>query len=221
MSRRALAVFLTTAAFFALLVFAAPARGGGGGCSAPVTDEATTTVRMRGLCFTPTIVHVRKGGEITWVNRDRDRHNLAGANYQWGSRTLRFKDSITFRFTEKGTYPYLCQYHPGMIGAVVVGNGKATESLTWRDKAVKQTDFDRHERRDRDEGKAAAFAFPSDHDPDALAGGRLSGRAPVTAATDVWPAEWFVVLGAALLACVGTVLLAGRRGPRRYETSNP
>ena len=219
MSRRVLAAALTTAAVFAQLLLASPARGGGGGCSAPVTDKATTLVRMKQWCFGPTIVHVRKGGKVTWVNRDRDRHNVAGANYLWGSRTLRFKDRITYRFEEKGTYPYLCQYHFGMIGAVVVGNGKATESLTWRDKAINQTDFDRHE------GKAGTT--PGNHDSDPPASGAQPDPVAIqhdpfatqpdpdpAPASAAWPVEWFVVLAAGILVCVLAVGLALRRGAR-------
>ena len=31
--------------------------------------------------------------------------------------------SVTYRFSEPGVYPYLCTYHVGMVGVVVVGNG--------------------------------------------------------------------------------------------------
>ena len=30
---------------------------------------------------------------------------------------------VTYRFTEAGVYPYVCTYHVGMVGAVVVGDG--------------------------------------------------------------------------------------------------
>ncbi len=192
-------------------LFAAPARAGGGGCGAPVTDAKRTQVRMKGWCFGPTIVHIRKGAEVTWVNRDRDRHNVAGANYLWGSRTLRYGDEVTYKFKQTGTYPYVCQYHYGMIGAVVVGNGKAQEAVSWRDKAVKQTSFERKE------DKPASVPGGRDHEPPA---GKPQPQ--VDALPEVprqgWPAEWFVVLSAAVLACVGAVLLALRRGPRPYAT---
>jgi hypothetical protein len=29
-----------------------------------------------------------------------------------------------------GVYPYVCTYHPGMVGAIVVGNGKAHGTVT-------------------------------------------------------------------------------------------
>jgi len=30
---------------------------------------------------------------------------------------------VSYRFVRSGVYPYVCTYHPGMVGAVVVGDG--------------------------------------------------------------------------------------------------
>jgi hypothetical protein len=32
--------------------------------------------------------------------------------------------SASFEFKEEGTFPYVCIYHPGMAGAIVVGDGQ-------------------------------------------------------------------------------------------------
>jgi plastocyanin len=105
---------------------AAPAVAGGGGCGAAVTQGVGTLVRMQRFCFKPTILYADPGDQITWVNRDEVAHVVLGANFRWGNyRDLNLGDSDVLRFPSPGVYPYLCSYHPGMIGAVVVGEVQA------------------------------------------------------------------------------------------------
>jgi plastocyanin len=97
---------------------------GGGGCGRPVTDAPGRDVVMNRFCFTPTILHAPVGEPVTWSNRDVVSHVVGGANMGWGSfEQLRTGDSVSYRFSEPGVYPYVCSWHPGMVGAVVVGGG--------------------------------------------------------------------------------------------------
>ena len=113
----------------AVLLAAGPWAGsahasGGGGCGRPVTDAAGTRVTIRSYCFGPTIVRVATGETVTWINRDAAPHSVLGANAVWGSfKTLRRTEPVSYRFARNGVYPYVCTYHPGMIGSVVVGDG--------------------------------------------------------------------------------------------------
>ena len=98
---------------------------GGGGCGRAVTDADGTSVSIRNFCFGPTIVRVPEGETVTWVNRDDVPHVVLGANAAWGGYgKVRGGGEVSYRFVSSGVYPYVCTYHPGMIGAVVVGNGK-------------------------------------------------------------------------------------------------
>jgi plastocyanin len=98
---------------------------GGGGCGRAVTDDGGTRVNIRNFCFGPTILRVPPGETVTWVNRDDFPHVVLGANGAWGGYDkLRGGGEVGYRFVSSGVYPYVCTYHPGMIGAVVVGNGK-------------------------------------------------------------------------------------------------
>ena len=98
---------------------------GGGGCGRAVTDDDGTNVSIRNFCFGPTILRVPEGETVTWVNRDDFPHVVLGANAAWGAYgKLRGGGEVSYRFVNPGVYPYVCTYHPGMIGAVVVGNGK-------------------------------------------------------------------------------------------------
>lgn len=98
---------------------------GGGGCGRIVTDDDGTQVSIRNFCFGPTILRVPEGETVTWANRDDYPHVVLGANGAWGSYgKVRGGGEVSYRFVNSGVYPYVCTYHPGMIGAVVVGNGK-------------------------------------------------------------------------------------------------
>jgi plastocyanin len=97
---------------------------GGGGCGGPVTDGAGTTVEIKDFCFGPTILRVATGETITFVNRDPFPHTVLGANGAWGSfDALKQGREATYGFSKAGVYPYVCTWHPGMVGVVVVGDG--------------------------------------------------------------------------------------------------
>jgi hypothetical protein len=91
-----------------------------------VSDAAGTSVRIREFCFLPTILRVRPGQAVVFENRDPFPHVVLGANAVWGSFSqIRGRHDVTYRFTRPGIYPYVCTYHPGMVGAVIVGHGSA------------------------------------------------------------------------------------------------
>lgn len=100
---------------------------GGGGCGRAVTYDGGARINIHNYCFGPTILHVRPGETVTWVNRDTFPHSVLGANGSWGSfdSIRRHGRKLRYRFVEAGVYPYVCTFHVGMVGAVVVGNGNA------------------------------------------------------------------------------------------------
>jgi plastocyanin len=123
--RRALAaVFGSAVLASVVLVPGVAAASGGGGCGAPVTDAAGTEVEISENCFTPTILRAQPGDTITFTNADRVPHTVLGANGVWGSYdAMKRNVEATYEFAEAGVYPYVCTWHPGMIGVVVVGDG--------------------------------------------------------------------------------------------------
>jgi hypothetical protein len=77
---------------------------------------------MANACFTPTILHIDPGQSVTWTNTDPFVHNVTANS--WGRfDDLLEGDSFAATFQDAGVYPYACTYHPGMTGAVVVGDG--------------------------------------------------------------------------------------------------
>lgn len=107
---------------FALAILDVPALAGGGGCHGGVTTGEGDTVEMVEACFTPTTLRISPGGAVTFVNVSPLVHNVTANGWgQFGD--LGEGDRFRATFDEAGTYPYACSYHPGMSGAIVVGDG--------------------------------------------------------------------------------------------------
>lgn len=81
-----------------------------------VTDSAE--VEMKNFSFSPENVTVKKGGKVTWTNRDGAKHDVSGDG--WQSELLGQGGSFTKNFDEAGTFDYHCTPHPDMIGKVIV-----------------------------------------------------------------------------------------------------
>jgi plastocyanin len=140
------ATFLVAAVFAALSV--TPAAAGGGGCHT-YQEEVTAgrglegqIVPMEDCAYTPTILYVDEGAEVTWINLDGVPHTVTGAHLSWGSHEYipsqpREADGtpsaesseglVRHRFDDTGVYPYHCTLHPGMVGVVVVGDVEAAK----------------------------------------------------------------------------------------------
>jgi hypothetical protein len=73
---------------------------------------------MSYFCFTPTVVRVAPGETVTWENLDSVDHNVYSSGF--GTETLRGGMSGSVTFDESGVFPYVCIFHPGMMGTVVV-----------------------------------------------------------------------------------------------------
>lgn len=123
--RRAVSLaFVFGAVAGSALVPGVAGASGGGGCGGPVTDEAGMEVEISEFCFTPTILRAEPGDTITFTNLDSSPHTVLGANGIWGSYdALKRNVEATYEFAEPGVYPYVCTWHVGMVGAVVVGDG--------------------------------------------------------------------------------------------------
>ena len=102
----------------------------GGGCmhsTGPTTGRGNT-VDLSDMCFNATVLYVKPGTDVTWTNRDPMGHIVVGVGATWGdpNLTLSQGESVSYRFDQEGVFPYACWIHPGMIGAIVVGDGVGT-----------------------------------------------------------------------------------------------
>ena len=132
------------------------------------------------FCFSPTVLHVRPGEAVTWTNTDPFGHNVMGASASWGSfDLLKPGRSVTYRFTRVGTYPFVCTMHPGMVGAVVVGDGDGPSAAGTTTRS------------------GPVVEVPRGQVSQASVGGGSAGA---------WPAAAFVGFGLFLVAAAGLAL---------------
>jgi plastocyanin len=120
MARRTL--FVLAATFLAGLALPSVPALAGGGCHGGATTGEGDTVEMKDACFRPSTLRIAPGDTVTFVNRDAMTHNVTANG--WG-RFERMNQGDTFQatFEESGVYAFACQYHPGMTGAILVGDG--------------------------------------------------------------------------------------------------
>ena len=85
---------------------------------AGIAVAADKTVTMTDNEFAPGTVTIRAGETVTWTNEGQAPHNAVGDN--WGTDTITAGNSDTVRFKKAGTYAYVCTFHQGMAGTVVV-----------------------------------------------------------------------------------------------------
>jgi plastocyanin len=133
MHRRAI-VWFVTGALLVLNALVSPALAGGCHPDSPHPSSAkggrTATVMIEGCEFGPTVIHVPERATVTWVSHDDAPHTVTGTKLTWGGMDEMSRgEKARFRFDESGTYPYYCLLHPGMTGAVVVGDGAGDDIL--------------------------------------------------------------------------------------------
>ena len=107
-----------------------PSARAGGGChgepTARMTSSADAEISIGECAFQDTVVYVEPGQRVTWTNKDPVPHTVTGAANSWGDlEYLDRGDDVSYRFGKKGVFPYYCELHPSMVGAVVVGDAKA------------------------------------------------------------------------------------------------
>jgi plastocyanin len=110
--------------------------------AAPATSTNTTTATTPGNAvyvdipndggypfaqFTPQVITVVIGvnNTVVWTNHDVLVHDILTVSGLFASGDLATGQSYTFTFTQAGTYPYYCSYHPSHTGVVVVLNAPA------------------------------------------------------------------------------------------------
>jgi plastocyanin len=125
---RALTVLAGLGLLIGSLVFAAPVAAGDP-ClhdmqRPSVSEGKSTVVKLDKCAFFPTVAHVPVGTEVQFLNADMVGHEVVGANLTWGhhDKILGTGDQLGVRFATAGIYPYACMIHPGMTGAIIVGD---------------------------------------------------------------------------------------------------
>lgn len=70
--------------------------------------------------YVPAKLTVKVGETVVWYNADRTGHTVTNINGALNSGDIPVGAIYRHTFTEPGTYEYFCEYHPLMIGVIVV-----------------------------------------------------------------------------------------------------
>ena len=82
---------------------------------------AGAQVTIDNFAFSPAVLRVTPGTQVTWINRDDIPHTVVSTDKLFASKALDTDDRFSFTFTAAGTYPYFCSVHPHMTAKIVVG----------------------------------------------------------------------------------------------------
>src|SRR5689334_14720867 len=90
----------------------------------PASNNAVTIVtgaEFKGSgAFAPNPITVAAGTMVTWTNTDAIAHTSTSDTKAFDSGIIPAGGSFNFTFQTRGTFPYHCSIHPGMVGSVVV-----------------------------------------------------------------------------------------------------
>jgi plastocyanin len=79
------------------------------------------TVDIKNFAYSPDPVTVAVGESVTWTNQDSAPHTATAKDREvLQSGTLNQGDSYTQTFEVAGTYEYVCEFHPNMVGTLIV-----------------------------------------------------------------------------------------------------
>jgi plastocyanin len=96
----------------------------GGSCTVSLapSQHGSTVVAIQGFAFDPTLVRVKVGGSVTWVNCEppgTPSHTTTADGGAWGSPLLDPGATYTTTFNSAGTFAYHCEPHPSMTAQVI------------------------------------------------------------------------------------------------------
>ena len=85
-------------------------------------QSAANTVTIKGYSFKPASLTVKVGTEVTWENQDSVEHTVTAipGDTLMFDGTVPGGSSYKYRLTRTGSFPYVCQNHPGMSGTIIV-----------------------------------------------------------------------------------------------------
>ena len=85
----------------------------------PATPPQIEVV-MEGFAFKPAQLNIPVGTTVLWYNNDSVPHTVTARDNSFESGSLSHGDSFNYTFEQSGTFEYHCQFHPSMLGKIVV-----------------------------------------------------------------------------------------------------
>ena len=90
----------------------------------PAAPLAGATVTISNFQFTPKVVRIKAGSEVTWQVKEGS-HTVSADDGAFTSPTLSAGKKFSYTFSKPGTYRYYCSFHGSkgghdMAGTVIV-----------------------------------------------------------------------------------------------------
>ena len=85
---------------------------------ADAKPPSVVDVAMKNMKFSPATIEIKKGDTVEWKNDDITPHTATSAAFDSGS--IASDTGWRHTFTQAGSFPYYCTFHPEMKGTVVV-----------------------------------------------------------------------------------------------------
>jgi len=103
-------LFIASALLAGALVLTAVQRG----------EAATAEVHIDNFAFTPAVLKVKAGTQVSFINRDDIPHTVVSTDQLFMSPALDTDDHFEFTFATPGEFGYFCSLHPHMTAKIVV-----------------------------------------------------------------------------------------------------
>lgn len=82
------------------------------------TLSSSHVIEIKNFTFSPKVLNVKIGEEVTWINNDKSPHQIKSDLFT--SDIIGSGQSYSFTFNEAGNFDYICSIHPNMSGKITV-----------------------------------------------------------------------------------------------------
>jgi plastocyanin len=85
------------------------------------TPASDNLIEIKNFGFSQASITISPGETVSWINMDRVSHTATAIEGSFDSGTLGKDDTFSHTFSERGTFNYLCNFHPNtMKGTIIV-----------------------------------------------------------------------------------------------------
>jgi len=98
-----------------------PPKQSAGATQISSNGVASAQVTIETLKYSPETIEIKKGDTVKWTNNDLAPHTVTSqAGDTFNSGSIDPDSSWSYTFSQPGTFPYYCTFHPEMKGTVSV-----------------------------------------------------------------------------------------------------
>ena len=91
------------------------------GAFAPAAARAAShNIVMEAMAFVPPKLTVKRGDTVVWINKDLFAHTASAGDRSFDSGEMAPDKRWSFVAGKRGTFPYVCTFHPSMTGSATL-----------------------------------------------------------------------------------------------------